>query len=199
MQVILFISLRGSFHRSYILQMCTHAAYSPLDCTDLDQESSLNHFTISKTALCDLWGDVSFSNRKASSWFLQEFMRSCVAATWMRRCRLHSCTEPMVTTRPHSARCSPAACSIVSQTIKQYRSYNSSLCFPHVLFTQKNWNLWYLEAFLSLMIISAGLHKWEYCCRIIQTIKTLFSQEKEINTKREVKNNCLVMDTCIPH
>lgn len=37
----------------------------------------------------------------------QELMGSCVAATWTRRCRLHSCTEPMVTTRLPSARCTP--------------------------------------------------------------------------------------------
>lgn len=34
---------------------------------------------------------------------------------------------------------------------------------------------------------------------ITTTINPIVPQVKEINTKREVKNNCLVMGTCIPH
>lgn len=56
-------------------------------------------------------------NKSFFLWFcrvLQELMRNCVATTCMQPCRLHSCTEPMETTRLPASRCSPTAYYIVS-------------------------------------------------------------------------------------
>lgn len=124
------------------------------------QKPLLKAFVTSKNTLFALGRHFSSSKIKASSTGLggvsQKLMRSCVAATWTRPRLLHSCTEPMVTTRLLSARCSPTDYSIVSQTIKQCCSHNSSLCFHHVLSTQKNRYLYYFNTFLPLTL-STGL------------------------------------------
>lgn len=82
-------------------------------------------------------------------------MRSCVAATWMRSCRLHSCTEPMVTTRLPPAHCSPAAYYMASQTTNTAAAPTLTVLPSSALYRGENPKLRYFTAF--------ALHLPHYC------------------------------------
>ena len=129
----------------------------------------------------------------------QELMRSRFAATWMSPPFLH---------RTHGDHTSPTSLlAPPPSTTKSHRHQNSTTATTprsplpslHVLLAEKNRSLQHPNTFLPFIIGLSSL-LWVRNIALGKTDhKCFISPCKEINTKKEVKNNYLVMYTCITH